>query len=489
MTEDLWSPGRALHHYANEAADEIALIFTRRDGSHDELTRTELDRWSSQVAYRVLDANIGVGDYVPIVFPNCIEHIVATMGIYKAGGTPMPVSHSMPTVERNALIELASAKIVFADTSDLDGITRDQMARSGDYPDSTPPDVTPQPAKAVASGGSTGKPKLIVSPGPFAYPNGVHPLAVVLQLEKQDLVYSPGPLYHNGPFLITQVALFTGARAIINERFGTLGTLDTIERFHPTVLNLVPTMMQRMLQTETIETRNLSSVRRLWHYASACPAWVKEKWIDLIGADKVWELWAATEFNGLTTISGEEWLLRRGSVGRPIMTEIRIVGDQMKELPPGEIGEIYSRFGGGAPPYMYLGAEPLPCTDDNFSSVGDLGYLDEDGYLYLSDRRVDLIISGGANIFPAEVESIISSHPKVRDVAVVGIHDDDLGQRVHAIVEPIDFESPPDQVELDVMCCNQLARYKSPRTYEMLRKLPRNEAGKIRRLALREGRS
>ena len=149
---------------------------------------------------------------------------------------------------------------------------------------------------------------------------------------------------------------------------------------------------------------------------------------------------------------------------------------------------LFVRFGDGTPAYQYLGAQPLEEIGEGFRSVGDLGYLDEEGYLYLSDRRTDMIISGGANVFPAEVEAVISSHPKVQDVAVVGLADEDLGRRVHAVVEPQNASDPPDIAELEALCLKELARYKVPRGFEVVAQLPRTEAGKIRRLSLREER-
>jgi bile acid-coenzyme A ligase len=247
-------------------------------------------------------------------------------------------------------------------------------------------------------------------------------------------------------------------------------------------------MMQRMLREPEVENRDFSSVRILWHLAAPCPDWAKEGWIDLLGADRVWELWAATEITGATTISGEEWLKHRGSVGKGFMSEIRILDEEGQPCPVGEVGEIWTRFAEGPPQYTYLGADPMPVTQDNFCSVGDLGYVDDEGYMYLSDRRVDMIISGGANIYPAEVEAVISSHPGVRDVAVVGIKDPDLGRRVHAIVEPVDIEAPPSNLDLDELCREKLSRYKTPRSYETIERLPRNQAGKIRRTTLRDER-
>ncbi len=488
MTDKLVSPGQAIHEHATARPDEIVLVCATQDGDDATLTRREFDEWTSRVGHLLIDRGVGVGDFVGVIYPNCLEHIVATFGIFKAGGTPMPVSYRMPAAERDELLSLADSNVVFSDLEDLGGISRADMGNLGSYPVSLTADVIPQPTKAVASGGSTGRPKLIVSPGAFAYPPGGHALAPVLQLADNDLMYSPGPFYHNAPFLFTIVTLYSGGRALINERFQANKALDLIERYQPTVLNLVPTHMQRMLREPDIESRDLSSVRMLWHLAAPCPDWAKEGFIDLLGGDRIWELWGATELTGITTISGIEWLEHRGSVGKGLMTEIRIVDEDGNELPAGEIGEIYTRFAGAPPGYEYVGAEPLPLSVDGFASVGDMGYVDDDGYMYLSDRRVDMIITGGANVFPAEIEAIISSHPKVMDVAVVGLKDEDFGRRVHAIVEPRDMDAAPSVEELDAMCREKLASYKIPRGYEFIAELPRNDAGKIRRLDLRDER-
>jgi bile acid-coenzyme A ligase len=488
MSEDLWTPGRSLHQFARERPDETVLICAREDGGEDSLTRAELDTWSSRLAHRLLELGVKQGAFVAIVFPTCVEHFVATAAIHKLGGCPMPVNVRMPVAERDALLELAGPAAIFADAPELDSISRADMTQLDDYPDTAPPDAIPQPFKAVASGGSTGKPKLIVSPGAMAYPRAGHPFGQLLRMEENDMWYSPGPLYHNAPFLFSMINLFQGGRVLINERFHANRALDLIEKHRPEVLNLVPTMMQRMLREPDVEIRDYSSVRVLWHLAAPCPDWAKEGWIDLLGADRVWELWAATEITGATTIGGEEWLTHRGSVGQGFMTEIRILDEDGQPCPAGEVGEIWTRFAEGPPPYSYLGADPMPVTEDDFCSVGDLGYVDEEDFMYLSDRRVDMIISGGANIYPAEVEAVISSHPGVRDVAVVGVKDPDLGRRVHAIVEPMDINNTPTAIELDEICREKLSRYKTPRSYETIEKLPRNQAGKIRRSSLRDER-
>jgi bile acid-coenzyme A ligase len=488
MSEELWTPGEAVHAFARQNPGEIVVICAREDGGVDELTRAQLDSWSSRLAHKLVAEGVEPGEFVAIILPTSVEHIVATIAIYKAGGTPMPVSYSMPPEERDGLLALAKPKCVFSDQDDLEGISRSDMEKLEAFTDELPDCRIPNPVKALGSGGSTGKPKLIVTPGPFQFPAGDHPTGKLLRFEAGDLKYSPGPLYHNGPFFFTHIMLFNGGRILLNERFNVVRMLDLIEQYHPTVLNLVPTMMQRMLGEPGIRDRDLSSVRVAWHLAAPCPEWAKRGFIDLLGPEKILELWAATEGTGVTVIDGSEWLEHPGSVGKGVMTEFRIVDEERNVLPAGEVGEIFSRFGDGTPGYEYLGAKPLEDVGDGFVSVGDLGYLDEEGYLFLSDRRTDMIISGGANIFPAEVEAIISSHPKVQDVAVVGLPDEDLGRRVHAIVEPRNENDPPDIPELEAMCLRELTRYKVPRAFELVARLPRNEAGKIRRLALREER-
>ena len=346
----------------------------------------------------------------------------------------------------------------------------------------------PSPVKIVASGGSTGTPKLIVSPGAFEFEPTIHPTAVMLGVKPDDLFYSPGPLYHNAPFMFSVVALVSGARIMLNERFEASQALDLIETNRVTALNLVPTMMQRMLRDPDWDARDLSSVRLAWHLAAPCPAWAKEGFIERFGGDAIMELWGATETTGITVISGTEWLEHRGSVGKGLNTEFRILDEDRNELPAGEVGEVFSRFGGAAANYEYVGANALEVDGDGFASVGDMGYVDAEGYLYLADRRTDMIITGGSNVFPAEVEQVISSHPGVRDVAVIGLLDDDLGRKVWAVVEPVDATAPPTTDELLAACAEQLARYKVPRGIEFVDALPRNEAGKIRRLSLREER-
>ncbi|NGY04153.1 AMP-binding protein [Solimonas terrae] len=488
MGKDKMSPGTRLTQLASERPDAIALILQKMDGSDERLTWMQLERWANRLAHRLSERSAGPGSFIAIHLPNCLEHVVATLAAYKLGACPMPISHRMPATERDQMLALSTPTAVISDAPDLEGISRAQLRSLDRYPDAPLPNAIPQPFKAIASGGSTGKPKLIVSPGAFHYAADDYPFATLLGIVDGDRLYSPGPLYHNQAFLFTQAALFVGASAVLNEKFDAEQSLSAIVRHRPSVLNVVPTMMLRMLRAASFQASDLRSLRRLWHLAAPCPDWVKRAWIERLGASKVYELWASTEITGITVISGAEWLERPGSVGKGYHTEIRILDARRCPVPPMEIGEIFTRAWGGPPQYRYLGAPELETVGTDFASVGDLGYVDEDGYLYLSDRRVDLIISGGANVIPAEVEAILTQHPEVRDAVVIGVKDEDLGRRVHALIEPTSEDRCPGQDDLDRHVRAHLASYKVPRGYEFLTALPRDEAGKIRRSKLRDER-
>jgi bile acid-coenzyme A ligase len=214
--------------------------------------------------------------------------------------------------------------------------------------------------------------------------------------------------------------------------------------------------------------------------------WLKEAWIEWLGAEKIRELYAGTEAQVATVITGEEWLQHRGSVGRPIGGgQIRILGEDGQELPPGEVGEVFMMPARGrGSTYRYIGAEAR--SHEGWESLGDMGYLDADGYLYLADRQTDMILSGGANIYPAEVEAALDAHPAVRSSAVIGLPDEDLGNATHAIVDIADADV--GEPELREFLVERLARYKQPRTYELVREPLRDDAGKLRRSRLREER-
>jgi bile acid-coenzyme A ligase len=222
------------------------------------------------------------------------------------------------------------------------------------------------------------------------------------------------------------------------------------------------------------------------HLAAPCPPWLKEEWIAWLGGDRIHELFGGTEGTGATWITGDEWLTHKGSVGKLLGGAlVKVVDESGNELPPNTIGEIYLLPPGGrGSTYHYIGAESS-AIEGGWESLGDMGYVDVEGYIYLSDRKTDMILAGGANIYPAEIEAAIDAHPKVRSSAVIGLPDDDLGQRVHAIVDVIE---PVTDESLTAHLTERLARYKIPRSFEYIDEPLRDDAGKTRRSALLKAR-
>jgi bile acid-coenzyme A ligase len=297
------------------------------------------------------------------------------------------------------------------------------------------------------------------------------------------VVLVPGPLYHNAPFTCAAAGLFAGAHVVLLKRFDPAATLAAIERHQVDFVLLVPTMMHRIWQLDasTRDRYDLSSLRRVWHMGAPCPTWLKEGWIGWIGPDLLFELYGGTERQAYTVIDGRDWLAHRGSVGRAAFGEVRIIAADGSVAPAGTHGQIQLRAPADErPTYRYVGAE-TPEASDGWDTLGDLGSMDADGYLYVDDRRTDLILTGGANVYPAEVEGVIEAHPSVRSAVVVGLPDDDLGQRVHAIVEARGV----DEARLRRFVEERLVRYKVPRSFEFVDEALRDDAGKVRRSALR----
>jgi bile acid-coenzyme A ligase len=275
----------------------------------------------------------------------------------------------------------------------------------------------------------------------------------------------------------------------VTTRFDPEQALATIERLKLDVAYMVPTMMRRIwsLPEETRGKYDLSSLRALWHLAAPCPLWLKECFTEWLGPEVIWELYGGTEGQGSTIIRGDEWLTHRGSVGRPVAAcEMKVVGERGETLAPGEVGEVFIRpLTGQGSTYHYLGAE-AKAIEGGWESLGDLGWMDAEGYLYLTDRLSDMILAGGANIYPAEVEAAIDAYPGVRSSAVIGLPDEDMGARLHAVID-----RPDGAVPEDVMIAHlseRLVKYKIPKSFEYSAEPVRDDAGKVRRKALREAR-
>lgn len=456
------------------------------------VTRQELDRRTNRLARAYEQLGVKQDDLVTIALPNSIEFYEAAIAAWKLGATPQPISARLPKRERDAIVELANPALVVGVEEGEHG--KRATVAAGFEPDSSLPDEPILPDrvaasfKAPTSGGSTGRPKIIVSTergehdpeasrGFGMRPDGVH------------LV--PGPLYHNAPFQFSTRALLSGNHLVVMKRFDASESLRLIEEHRVDWALVVPTMMTRIwrLPEEERLALDVTSLNGILHLAAPCPPWVKQAWIEWLGADKVWELYAGTEAQGVTIISGQEWLDHRGSVGKPIASEMEIRDLEGNVLPPGEVGEIWMRPLEGRRTYRYMGAEARR-DDDGWETLGDLGSMDADGYLYIADRRTDLILQGGANIYPAEVEAALDEHPSVLSCVVIGLPDEDLGHRVHAVVQLMpgaDAEVSDD--DLRRFLSERVVSYKIPRSFERVTEPVRDDAGKVRRSGLVADRS
>jgi bile acid-coenzyme A ligase len=458
-----------------------------------QITRSQLEAAANRLARDLSRRGVVHGDFVTVALPNTIDWFVSYLACWKLGAVPQPVSAKLPARELVAIVELAQSRVVLGvDPAgeagmQLAGISECLPARYQPPPelsDAPLPDAVSPAWKAPTSGGSTGRPKLIVSGDPaLVDPQDPPPLLI----SRDGCMVMPGPLYHNGPAVWACQALLAGSHVVLLERFDAEATLAAIAQHRADVVYLVPTMMKRIwrLAEEVRLSYDLSSLQVVWHLAEPCPAWLKDVWIEWLGAERIFELYAGTEAQAATIITGTEWLAHRGSVGRPSAGEIKICDPEGVQVAAGQQGEVWMRPTRETPTYRYLGAEPKQ-LEDGWESLGDVGWLDADGYLYLGDRLQDMILTGGTNVYPAEVEAAIAEHPAVRSCVVIGLPDEDRGSIVHAIIE-----ADPEQVSQEALvafAAERLARYKLPRSIEYVQTPLRDDAGKVRRGALRSDR-
>ncbi len=488
---ELVSLSKILTYWEKNQADRIAISHEEESISWHQL---ELD--TNRLARAYAELGVKEGDFVTVALPNSIEFFKACFATWKLGATPQPVSAKLPKFERDQIIVLGKPSLVVGvdGASDMTATVPSGYEPSSALSNETLGEKTAPSFKAMPSGGSTGRPKLIVSTTPAEWDVDFE----YLEIRKQGAMLVPGPLYHNGPFMWAMIALFRGNHVCITTRFDAEQTLSLIEQHRVDIIYTVPTMMQRIwkLPESTRTKYDVSSLKTLWHLAAPCPAWLKQNFIDWLGAEVIWELYGGTEGTGGTIINGVEWLQHRGSVGQPgDVGEMKIVGEDGEELPAGEIGELFLRpYTGPGSTYRYIGAE-AKSLEGGWESLGDMGYMDEDGYLYLADRQSDMILSGGANIYPAEVEAAIDSFPGIRSSAVIGLPHDDLGNAVHAIVDAPGASTPGvstregiTEQALLAHLQERLVRYKIPRSIEFTSEPLRDDAGKVRRSQLRSER-
>jgi bile acid-coenzyme A ligase len=481
--------GTQIRRIAEADPDGVGIIFVGEDGSERQVTWRELDERSTQLAHVFVERGLQLGDFIAVSLRNSPEHLMACFGGWKAGATVVPMRWDLPDWERGRVLATMGPKLV------VDADHADEILEAAGSASTTPLDeVTPPHAWGVCSSGSTGTPKVIVMnhEGLFYAATGMNTIVEAYgALPQPQRVLVPAPLYHANGFTATR-NLMAGEGILLMERFNAPRILDLIEKHKVTGFIGATPMLQRLNQVPDIDERDLSSLDWVQQGASPLPVWLGRRWCELVGPEHLFLSYGASEGHGLVSCRGDQYLAHPGTLGLPFgETELKILDTDGNELPTGEVGGIYMRTPTG-PAASYVGdnVTQMTRTADGFVTVGDLGWLDTEGYLYMADRRVDMIVTGAANVYPAEVEACLSEHPDIRDVVVIGLRDPEWGRRVHAIVQAKDVANPPEVTDVIEFAKARLAPYKAPKTVEFVESLPRSDAMKLSRGALvleREG--
>jgi bile acid-coenzyme A ligase len=483
--------GRQLALLAERHGDRVAIVHVDPAGMERQISWRELDRRANQVARLLTEHGVTQGGWVVVALPNTPEHFFADLAAWRLGATVLPLRWDLPRWDRDRLLDLARPAAVIAAWDDApDGtLTVEDVTSSLALDDSRVEDRIADPVRAIATSGSTGQPKLIVNPVPgVTGGDAMIRIAETLETNQDTTELVISPIYHTNGFACLHHLLDEGRRLVVMQKFDAALAVDLIERHRVNFAIMVPTMLQRIAALPDVQERDFSSVEFLHYGGAPIPEWVVHKWFGLVGPERFIFSYGGTEGIGLTMARGDEWLHHRGTVGRPVGCDVKIVDEDGHPQPRGSIGRILMRRTDGSTPCTYVGAE-FAVDGEGFATFGDLGWLDEDGYLFIADRRSDMIVTGGANVFPAEVELALAEHRGVADCVVIGIPDAEWGHRVHAIVEPADRADPPAAEDLRAHVRARLAAYKVPKTVEIVDRIPRNDAGKLNRAALADARS
>ena len=502
--------------HAASQPDALALIIA---GTGETVTYAELERRANRGAHALRALGVGIGDTVAVVCDNRPEFFDLFWATQRSGITMVPVSTRLKCDEIAYIAEDSGAQVLLiseylADTAPelvklratMPGLQHilaigaiEGLPGWGELSAAQP--ATPitdeaNGARMAYSSGTTGRPKGIKNLVPTAGTDPVQPqpgptlFGKLYGFDENTIYLSPAPLYHASPMGFTTTAQAMGGTVVVMEKFDPETFLALIERYKVTLTQVVPTMFVRLLKLpDDVRAKyDLSSLKAVIHAAAPCPVPVKQAMIEWLGP-VIEEFYAGTEGGGFCVVSSAEWLARPGTVGRNIMGKIHICDDLGNELAIGEIGTIY--FSGGNDFAYHNAAEKTSSAHNplhpGWVTMGDVGRVDEQGYLFLSDRKDFMIIAGGVNIYPQEVENLLVTHPKVADVAVFGVPNADFGEEVKAVVQPVCWEDAGEALaaELIAWCRERLADVKCPRSLDFEQALPRAETGKLYKKELR----
>ncbi|TDC70715.1 feruloyl-CoA synthetase [Actinomadura sp. GC306] len=482
------SIARRIRDLAEEQPDRVVLHHLGPDGGETAFTWRDLERRSALLAGELASRGLGHGDRLGIALRNSPRFTLSALAAWRLGAVPVPVRWDVPGWELERLREVIDPKVHLAedDAGWIDAVCMGATANLAPPGLHELPDVVAPYLNGICSSGSTGIPKVILSARPalFDPAYGAPIMDMWDPVPRPQRILVLAPMYHANGFTAL-FSLLAGDELVVLGGFDAARAADAVERHRISTFTATPTMLQRIADLPGIDGRDLSSLRFVLQGAAPMPPSLVHRWAGLIGAERLVMAYGMTEGLGITALRGDEWMAHPGSVGRGLRgTELRILDAAGAPVPDGGIGEIYLRspaYHG----YRYVGDAPrLKGTDDGFQTAGDMGYLDGDGYLHLVDRRVDMIVTGGANVFPAEVEAALIDHPAIADVVVIGLRDPEWGRRVHAVIEPADPAAPPAHREVVAYAKERLAPYKVPKTVEIVAAIPRSAATKVNRGAL-----
>ena len=483
-------------------------------GSGETVTYRQLDERSNQIAHLFRSLGLKARDHIAIFLENSPRFFEICWGAQRAGLIYTAISSRLTAAEVDYIVTDCGAKLFVTSTylsekaAELAPLMKGVANRymiGGTIPgyQSWEQAISTFPTTPIAdqtsghdmlySSGTTGRPKgvmPVLDPQPIDYDNPLLAITRKLYGINQDTIYlSPAPLYHAAPLRFNMSVMRLGGTSVIMEQFDAEEFLKLVPRHKVTHTQVVPTMFVRFLKLpDEVRARyDMSSLRCAIHAAAPCPVPTKEAMIAWWGPI-IWEYYGGTEGNGLTMCNSQEWLAHKGTVGKAMIGKLRICDEDGNELPPGESGTVY--FAEGRP-FQYHN-DPRKTAESRhakgWTTLGDVGYVDEDGFLHLTDRKAFMIISGGVNIYPQECENLLINHPKVMDCAVFGVPNEEFGEEVKAVVQPRDMldAGPALAEELIAYCRQHLSPIKCPRSVDFEAELPRHPTGKLYKRLLRD---
>jgi len=499
----------ALEHYAQKAPDRVAY---RMVPSGRAVTWRELELRSRKCAAALIGQGLRVGDGIAVLLENHIRYFEILWAAHRIGLYYTTISRHLKADEARYIVADCGAKTLFCSAQTLgdvapgalDSLAQNRVLLDGEragfseyeswlaaIPDDVVLPETVEGTDFSYSSGTTGLPKGIkrALAGANSFFAARHdPRTRWKDFDENSVYLSTAPFYHTAPVRWNMAVMRAGGTSLLMEKFDPLTALELIERYRVTHSQWVPTMFVRLLRLSPEERarHDLSSLRYAVHAAAPCPASVKEQMIAWWGPI-LYEYYSGTELVGRTSLNSQEWMSHRGSVGKPEFGAVHIVDEDGAEKPQGETGMVYFS-GGGAFEYHNDPEKTRQAYNDRgWATYGDIGYLDADGYLYLTDRVANTIVSGGVNIYPQEAENVLIMHEAVADVAVVGVPNEEFGEEVKAVVQLRDPQRASDALaqELIALCRGRISPIKCPRSVDFVASLPRTETGKLFKRAVK----